>query len=131
MFQSFTNENYNKLHVLWNPQKISNVHSMIQVIRVLVVPNSSTQVFYSIIYFKKIFNQFLIIVLFLQSVTDCQKIMRNCNLLQALCDILIIPGVPTDILTEAICAVAEVIRGNTCNQEFLADVMAPSTPPRL
>ncbi|XP_011496155.1 PREDICTED: general vesicular transport factor p115 [Ceratosolen solmsi marchali] len=107
MFQSFTKVNENKVHVLWNSQKVSNVHCMIQVIRALVVPNGSAQL-----------------------VTDCQKIMKNCHLLQALCDILMIIGVPTDILAETICSVAEVIRGNAGNQEFLAYVMAPSIPPR-
>lgn len=56
--------------------------------------------------------------------------MRACGLLQALCDILMASGVPADVLTETINTVAEVIRGNASNQEFLAGVMAPSTPPR-
>lgn len=60
----------------------------------------------------------------------CQTAMNKCGLLQALCDILMISGVPADILTETISAVAEVIRGNSSNQEFLGNVMAPSSPPR-
>lgn len=56
--------------------------------------------------------------------------MRACGLLQSLCDILMASGVPADVLTETISAVAEVIRGNTTNQEFLANVLAPSSPPR-
>lgn len=56
--------------------------------------------------------------------------MRACGLLQALCDILMASGVPADVLTETINAVAEVIRGNASNQEFLSNVIAPSTPPR-
>ena len=60
----------------------------------------------------------------------CQKLMKTYGLLKALCDILMISGVPADILTEAISSVAEVLRGNTSNQEFLAGVMAPSSPPR-
>ena len=47
-----------------------------------------------------------------------------------LCDILMASGIPQDILTETINTVAEMIRGNQCNQEFLASVMAPSRPPR-
>lgn len=91
----------------WSPQKVANVHCMVQVIRALVAPSCSAQI-----------------------VSSCQKIMKACNLLQALCDILMASGVPADVLTETINAVAEVIRGNTVNQELLANVMAPSSPPR-
>lgn len=66
----------------------------------------------------------------MKTVASCQRTMRACGLLQSLCDILMASGVPADILTETINTVAEVIRGNTNNQEFLASVMAPSTPPR-
>ncbi|KMQ91697.1 general vesicular transport factor p115, partial [Lasius niger] len=91
----------------WSPQKVSNVHCMVQVIRALVAPSAPAQ-----------------------AVAACQRIMRACGLLQALCDILMASGVPADVLTETINTVAEVIRGNASNQEFLASVMAPSTPPR-
>lgn len=56
--------------------------------------------------------------------------MRSCGLLQALCNILMASGVPADVLTETINTVAEVIRGDASNQEFIAGVMAPSIPPR-
>jgi len=65
-----------------------------------------------------------------KAVAACQRTMRACGLLQALCDILMASGVPADVLTETISTVAEVIRGNASNQEFLAGVMAPSIPPR-
>ncbi|KAL6264632.1 hypothetical protein P5V15_004733 [Pogonomyrmex californicus] len=91
----------------WSPQKASNVHCMVQVVRALVAPSAPAQ-----------------------AVAACQQIMRACGLLQALCDILMASGVPADVLTETINTVAEVIRGNASNQEFLAGVMAPSTPPR-
>ncbi|XP_029663429.1 general vesicular transport factor p115 [Formica exsecta] len=91
----------------WSPQKVSNVHCMVQVVRALVAPSAPAQ-----------------------AVAACQRTMRACGLLQALCDILMASGVPADILTETINTVAEVIRGNASNQEFLASVMAPSTPPR-
>ena len=106
MFQQLTKVNENN-SLGWNPQKASNVHCMIQVVRALVAPSGPAQ-----------------------SVAACQKIMNICGLLQALCDILMISGVQDDILTEIISAVAEVIRGNTCNQEFLANIMAPTSPPR-
>ncbi|EFN63000.1 General vesicular transport factor p115 [Camponotus floridanus] len=91
----------------WSPQKVSNVHCMVQVVRALVAPSAPGQ-----------------------AVAACQRTMRACGLLQALCDILMAGGVPADVLTETINTVAEVIRGNASNQEFLASVMAPSTPPR-
>ncbi|XP_063974327.1 general vesicular transport factor p115 [Diachasmimorpha longicaudata] len=91
----------------WSPQKVANVHCMVHVVRALVAPSNQTQM-----------------------VSACQKIMHYCGLLQALCDILMASGVPADVLTETINAVAEVIRGNITNQEFLAGVMAPCSPPR-
>ncbi|KAH0955835.1 hypothetical protein HN011_005197 [Eciton burchellii] len=91
----------------WSSQKVSNVHCMVQVVRALVAPSAPAQ-----------------------AVAACQRTMRACGLLQALCDILMASGVPADVLTETINTVAEVIRGNASNQEFLASVMAPSTPPR-
>lgn len=91
----------------WSPQKVSNVHCMVQVIRALVAPSGSAQ-----------------------AVANCQRIMRSCGLLQALCNILMASGVPADVLTETINTVAEVIRGDASNQEFIAGVMAPSIPPR-
>lgn len=69
-------------------------------------------------------------IISMKAVAACQRTMRACGLLQALCDILMAGGVPADVLTETINTVAEVIRGNASNQEFLASVMAPSTPPR-
>jgi hypothetical protein len=60
----------------------------------------------------------------------CQRIMRACGLLSSLCDSLMASGVPADVLTETVCAVAEVIRGSSENQTHMAEVMAPSTPPR-
>lgn len=91
----------------WAPQKMSNVHCMLQVVRSLVTPSNQQQV-----------------------VASCQKAMKQSKLLEALCEILMGSGVPADILTETINAVAEVVRGDADNQEELSKVMAPSTPPR-
>ncbi|XP_066584659.1 general vesicular transport factor p115 isoform X2 [Prorops nasuta] len=91
----------------WSPQKVSNVHCAMLVIRALVAPSTPAQ-----------------------SVAACQHIMRACGLLQALSDILMAIKVPPDVLTETINTVGEVIRGNASNQEFLSSVMAPSSPPR-
>ncbi|XP_023304709.2 general vesicular transport factor p115 [Lucilia cuprina] len=91
----------------WAPQKMSNVHCMLQVVRSLVTPSNQQQV-----------------------VASCQKAMKQSKLLEALCEILMGSGVPADILTETINAVAEVVRGDADNQDQLSKVMAPSTPPR-
>lgn len=56
--------------------------------------------------------------------------MRNSGLLEALCRCLMCSGVPSDILTEVINTVAEVIRGDNENQEFLNSITAPSNPPQ-
>ncbi|CAH0564036.1 unnamed protein product [Brassicogethes aeneus] len=91
----------------WSPQKASNMHCVLQLVRTLVSPNNPVQI-----------------------ITACQKTMRNTNLLEALCGILMASGVPADILTETINTVGEVIRGNLTNQEYFANVTAPSNPPR-
>lgn len=91
----------------WAPQKMSNVHCMLQVVRSLVTPSNQQQV-----------------------VASCQKAMKQSKLLEALCEILMSSGVPADILTETINAVAEVVRGDPDNQDQLSKVLAPSTPPR-
>ncbi|XP_045537122.1 general vesicular transport factor p115 [Papilio machaon] len=91
----------------WSPQKVSNVHCMLHIVRTLVSPCNSVQI-----------------------VSDCQRILKNAGLLDSLCNILMASGVPADILTETINTVGEVVRGNVANQEFVGNVMAPSNPPR-
>lgn len=91
----------------WTPQKVSNMHCMLQVVRALVSPSNQLQI-----------------------ISSCQKTMRTCGLLEALCNMLMGSGVPADILTETINTVGEVIRGDLSNQEYLSTVMAPSNPPR-
>lgn len=90
-----------------SPQKVSNLHFMLQIARSLVSPANSQLI-----------------------VSSCQKTMRSCGLLEALCNILMGSGVPADILSETINCVGDVIRGDMANQEYLSSVMAPSNPPR-
>ncbi len=52
------------------------------------------------------------------------------GLLDHLCVFMFSNGVPTELLTETIAAVAEVIRGYEANQQFFETVNTPSTPPR-
>lgn len=131
MFQISSEHDDNPLST-WSPQKVSNVHCMVQVIRALVAPSGPAQVIsqiYKCATYKSRFF-YTISCVFVKAISNCQRIMRACGLLQALCNILMASGVPADVLTETINTVAEVIRGNSSNQEFLAEVMAPSNPPR-
>jgi hypothetical protein len=89
------------------PQKVSNLHCMLQIIRVLCSPNNSQQVS-----------------------GPCKKYIRGCGLLETLCKMLMSSGIPPDILTETINTCAEIIRGDVSNQTYFNDVVAPSTPPR-
>ncbi|XP_056442220.1 general vesicular transport factor p115 isoform X5 [Gadus chalcogrammus] len=91
----------------WSAQKVTNLHLMLQLVRVMVSPTNSPG-----------------------ATASCQKSMFQCGLLQQLCTILMATGVPADILTETINTVSEVIRGSQVNQDFFASVNAPSNPPR-
>lgn len=91
----------------WSSQKVTNILSSLQVVRMLVMPGNPAQV-----------------------TSSCQRTIRNSGILEALCGILMASGVPVEVLTETINAVAEVIRGNPSNQEYFLTVMAPCKPPR-
>ncbi|XP_010001935.1 PREDICTED: general vesicular transport factor p115 [Chaetura pelagica] len=91
----------------WSAQKVTNLHLMLQLVRVLVSPTNPPG-----------------------ATSSCQKAMFHCGLLQQLCKILMATGVPADILTETINTVSEVIRGCQMNQDYFASVNAPSNPPR-
>ncbi|KAM9857261.1 general vesicular transport factor p115 isoform 2-T2 [Aulostomus maculatus] len=91
----------------WSAQKVTNLHLMLQLVRVMVSPVNPPG-----------------------ATASCQKSMFQCGLLQQLCTILMATGVPADILTETINTVSEVIRGSQINQDYFASVNAPSNPPR-
>uniref|UniRef100_A0A6Q2Y8P0 General vesicular transport factor p115 n=1 Tax=Esox lucius TaxID=8010 RepID=A0A6Q2Y8P0_ESOLU len=91
----------------WSAQKVTNLHLMLQLVRVMVSPGNAPG-----------------------ASSSCQKAMYQCGLLQQLCTILMATGVPADILTETINTVSEVIRGSQTNQDYFASVNAPSNPPR-
>ncbi|XP_064190977.1 general vesicular transport factor p115-like [Anguilla rostrata] len=91
----------------WSAQKVTNLHLMLQLVRVMVCPVNSPG-----------------------ATGSCQKCMFQCGLLQQLCTILMATGVPADILTETINTVSEVIRGSQANQDYFSSVNAPSNPPR-
>jgi hypothetical protein len=91
----------------WSAQKLRNFSLLLQNVRTLVSPVNQQQI-----------------------ISACQKAIHYCGLLHRLCALLMVSGVPADVLTETINTVAEIIRGNETNQQFFSTVMAPSTPPR-
>lgn len=92
---------------IWIPQKITNLNLLLRLIRCLVSPK----------------NQHTI-------VNDCQKAFSHFGLLHRLCALLTLPGVPAELLGEAISTVGEVIRGNESNQTLFNSVQMQTDPPR-
>ncbi len=91
MFQSIslTFAFLNSTKVGWSAQKVSNVLHMLLVVRTLVSPaNPNTG----------------------GVTSSCQTTMLSCGLLEKLCSILLAAGIPAEVLTETIVAIAEVIR---------------------
>ncbi|XP_040567432.1 general vesicular transport factor p115 [Lepeophtheirus salmonis] len=91
----------------WSAQKVTNTVDMLHVIRTLVSPSNSSTV-----------------------VSSCQIKINGSGLLNCLCEILMDPKIPADILTETINTISEVIRGNLKNQKVLSKVVGPCEPPR-
>ena len=91
----------------WNQQKATNVHQMLLLVRILVSPGNPQQ-----------------------STASCQKLVSQCGLLKLFCEFMFASGVPTELLTETINTVAEVIRGCQANQQYFEGVTTASNPPR-
>ena len=91
----------------WNQQKATNVHQMLLLVRILVSPGNPQQ-----------------------STASCQKLVNQCGLLKLFCEFIFASGVPTELLTETINTVAEVIRGCQANQQYFEGVTTASNPPR-
>ncbi|VDK41735.1 unnamed protein product [Anisakis simplex] len=83
----------------WPRQKIANIIFLLQVLRSLVSPRENAQT----------------------NTHAAQKIINQCGMLGELCSVLLSEmGVPVEVLTETIIAIAEVIRGSYSNQEYFA-----------
>ncbi|CAH8564425.1 unnamed protein product [Schistosoma turkestanicum] len=92
---------------VWSAQKVVNAEVAMQVVQTLVAPCNKTQL-----------------------TRNCQNVIYDCGLLEKLCNIVMVSGVPADVLTRAIYALADSIRGCPRNQEYLANLVAPSEPPQ-
>ena len=91
----------------WNQQKAKNVHQMLLLVRILVSPGNPQQ-----------------------STATCQKLVNQCGLLKLFCEFMFASGVPTELLTETINTVADVVRGCQANQQYFEAVTTASNPPR-
>jgi hypothetical protein len=94
----------------WPAQKVANVLLMLQVLQTLVSPYRGAGAG--------------------GEVQLCQQAMKSWGLLEKLCKLLMTPGVPADVLTEIIHTVGDMIRACRQNQDYFADLLAPSNPPR-
>ncbi|VDO65912.1 unnamed protein product [Schistosoma margrebowiei] len=92
---------------LWSAQKVVNAEVAMQVVQTLVAPCNKAQL-----------------------TRNCQNVIYDCGLLEKLCNIVMISGVPADVLTKSIYALADSIRGCPRNQEYLANFVTPSEPPQ-
>lgn len=89
----------------WSPQRINNVHAVLQIIRTLVSPTNPAQ-----------------------ATSSCQQAMHTSGILKAICDLLVANGVPRNPLTEAIITVGELVRGHNDNQTYLEAVKSNGIP---
>jgi hypothetical protein len=96
-----------EVEVGWSAQKVANMLNMLLVVRTLVSPSNPTAV-----------------------TASCQSTVLACGLLERLCSILLAAGIPAEVLTETIIAIAECMRGHLPSQEYFSRVTAPSSPPR-
>ncbi|XP_018645827.1 vesicle docking protein P115, putative [Schistosoma mansoni] len=92
---------------LWSAQKVVNAEVAMQVVQTLVAPCNKAQL-----------------------TRNCQNVVYDCGLLEKLCNIVMVSGVPADVLTKSIYALADSIRGCPRNQEYLANLVTPSEPPQ-
>ena len=72
----------------WTLQKTVNISLLLKLIRCLVAPNNPQQ-----------------------QIVSCQKAYNHFGLLHRLCAMLMLPGIPADLLSQTLSTVAQVIRG--------------------
>ncbi|CAF2375711.1 unnamed protein product [Rotaria sp. Silwood2] len=85
---------------LWSIQKVTNIHLLLKIIQTLVSPTNSNE-----------------------NIIACQRTVKQCGILRRLCIMLMLTTVPDDILSETINTIADIVRGNIENQQFLGSIM--------
>ena len=80
----------------WTLQKTVNISLLLKLIRCLVAPNNPQQ-----------------------QIVACQKAYNHFGLLHRLCAMLMLPGIPADLLSQTLSTVAQVIRGKYLPKSFL------------
>jgi len=95
----------------WTDQKIVNATLILGLIRILVVPNNP-------------------------NTTVNQNVMFQCKIMDTLIDLAFCPRIPNKLKCQAFYAIADIIRGNTTNQDSFAkhviksgEVIDPTTSP--
>ncbi|XP_065836374.1 general vesicular transport factor p115-like [Oscarella lobularis] len=88
--------------VQWDSQKIANIMHMLKLVGILVSPGNPQQ-----------------------GVASSQKAIHSCGLTQLFCVLMYSNGLASELLTQAINTVAEVIRGSPANQELFSKFRLP------
>ncbi|VDK87564.1 unnamed protein product [Dibothriocephalus latus] len=91
----------------WSAQKLVNVGCLLKVFRTLVAPTNKTQ-----------------------NIKACQTDMQNSGLLDSLWKVVMANGVPAELLMQTLYTMGDVVRYCPANQQALASLVAPSTPPQ-
>ncbi|BHF70072.1 Vesicle-mediated ER to Golgi transport protein [Sparganum proliferum] len=91
----------------WSAQKLVNVGCLLKVFRTLVAPTNKTQ-----------------------NIIACQADMQSSGLLDSLWKVVMANGVPAELLMQTLYTMGDVVRCCPTNQQSLANLVAPSTPPQ-
>ncbi|CAG8703134.1 2880_t:CDS:10, partial [Dentiscutata erythropus] len=91
----------------WQEQKVTNTVALLELIRILVVPNNINTL-------------------------NNQNVMAQCGVLKTVVELALSSNAPSSVKAHSLYALADLIRGNSSNQEFLARtvVTVPYSPQR-
>ncbi|CAG8492245.1 15592_t:CDS:10 [Racocetra persica] len=107
--QDYKNKNYEVEFLVqeWQEQKVTNTIVLLELIRILVVPNN------------------------INTLTN-QNVMAQCGVLKTVVELALSSNAPSSVKAHSLYALADLIRGNSSNQEFLARtvVSVPYSPQR-